>query len=446
MENKVLTYRPWSRGSRCLLNKTLTLLAFVSALLLTACSDDSAQDVRPLVTVEVVPSSQSFVNVERMAATRGVWQMPTGYVSYGTLNSLFADQTDLINNTIDIFFTSDVPFPSGINGDHVNYVQGLFVHGNDDKWRSGVEIQAGGTYYLYGFIPYISNVSASIAPNSETGKYKDGAVLTLTGLPTVTPNDVCVVVGAKNGVQKNGEGIFVNYTEQENYTIPGLLPGDFEYVAGPATGQDDKSQNYVFLLFDHIYSAMKLRFRVDENYSKLRIIKLKTLELKAYSDDANSIPMKRNVKATITLKANSEGVSPLDVTDDVNVVFGDDESSNNSYMDPVPILDRLNNPVVLPSGKDENDEYLFSEFFGSFVPKGISSLELISTYEVWDRKGNCIRDCVARNTLDIKKFFYTHSETNRGCMYVIDLVLEPTYIYVLSEPDLDNPTITITTN
>lgn len=426
------------------------MLAFVSALLLTACSDDSAQDDRPLVTVEVVPSSQSFVNVERMAATRGVWQMPTGYVSYGTLNSLFADQTDLVNNTIDIFFTSDDQFPGGINGELVNYVQGLFMHGSDDKWRSSVEIQAGGTYYLYGFIPYISSVSATIAPNSETHKYKDGAVLTLTGLPTVTPNDVCVVVGAKNGVQKNGEGTFVNYTESENYTIPGLFPGDFEYVAGPPTGQDNKSLNYVFLLFDHIYSAMKLRFRVDENYSKLRIIKLKKLELMAYSDDDNSIPKKRNVKATITLKANSERVSPLDVTDDVtddvNVVFGDDESSNNSYMDPVTILDRLDNPVVLPSGKDGSNNYLFSDFFGSFMPKGISSLELISTYEVWDRKGNCIRDCVARNTLNIKKLFYTHTETKRGCMYVIDLVLEPTYIYVLSEPDLDNPTITVTTN
>ena len=142
MKCEGLTYRPWRRGSRSLLNETLTLLAFVSALLLTACSDDSVQDDRSFVTVEAIPSSQTFVDVEPMSFTRG-WQMPPGFVSYSTLNSLFADQTDLINNTIDIFFTSDEKFLDEVTGLNVNYLQGLFMHSvedNVDKWRSSVKI------------------------------------------------------------------------------------------------------------------------------------------------------------------------------------------------------------------------------------------------------------------------------------------------------------------
>ena len=442
MKCEGLTYRPWRRGSRSLLNKTLTLLAFVSALLLTACSDDSVQDNRLFVTVEAIPSSQTFVDVEPMSFTRG-WQMPTGFVSYSTLNSLFADQTDLINNTIDIFFTSDVPFTDEVTGERVDYLQGLFMHSvedNVDKWRSSVKIIPDNTYYLYGFIPYISSVSATIAPNSETHKYKDGAVLTLRGLPTVTPNDVCVVVGAKNGVQKNGEGQYVNYyNTSANYTIPGLTPGDFEYVAGPAVGADGNGQNYVFLLFEHIYSAMQFRFRVGDVYTGLRKIKLKKLELMAY--DSNSKPKSRNVTATITLEANNtDASSPIKS-------FSFEPYDAHFDMDPVTIYENANPTDYLPSGLDEHSQPIYSSFFGSFVPDAISYLELISTYDVYDTNDNLIRsDCTAKNALSVSKLFYGQENTRRGWKYILNMTIEPTYLYVLSEPDLDNPTINLTTN
>lgn len=401
----------------------VALLALLTAVVMLSCSDDSEQDGKSLVTVEVIPSSQSFVDVERMSFTRGgIWNPPTGYVFYSELNSMFADQTDLVDNTIDIFFTRNEAFTD--DETPKNYIQGLFTHGSDGTWRSSVRIVSGDTYYLYGFIPYISSVSASIAPNAA---YSEGAVLTLQGLPTVTPNDVCVIVGAKNGK--------ADYKQSGEYTVSGLAPGNFSYQAG---GTDE---NYVYLLFEHIFSAMQFRFRVDDVYAALRKIKLKKLELLAYDNDGHL--KKRNVTAQIALKANATGDSPIE---SVNFIPPEDAWFD---MDPVTIFDRTDDPagqVELPTGVDGNGFYKYSNFFGSFVPKAISRLELISTYDVYDQQGNLVRsNCTAKNNLIISELFDQQEETRRGWKYILNMVVEPTYLYILSEPDLDNPTIRLET-
>lgn len=401
----------------------VALLALLTAVVMVSCSDDSEQEGKPLVEVEVIPSSQSFVDVERMSFTRGgIWNPPTGYVFYSELNRLFADQTDLVDNTIDIFFTRNEPFTD--DEPPKNYIQGLFTHGSDGTWRSSVKIVAEDTYFLYGFIPYISSVSASIAPNAA---YSEGAVLTLQGLPTVTPNDVCVIVGAKNGK--------TDYRESGEYTVTGLAPGNFSYQAG-GTGE-----NYVYLLFEHIFSAMQFRFRVDDVYAALRTIKLKKLELLAYDNDGHL--KKRNVTAQIALKANATGDSPIKSVDFIPPVDA------RFDMDPVTIFDRTDDPagqVELPTGVDGNGFYNYSDFFGSFVPKAISRLELISTYDVYDKQGNLIRsNCTAKNNLIISELFDQQEETRRGWKYILNMVVEPTYLYILSEPDLDNPTIRLET-
>lgn len=398
----------------------VALLALLTAVVMVSCSDDSERDGQPLVEVEVIPSSRSFVDVERTSFTRaGVWTPPTGYKTYNEIHGMFEDQTNLVNNTIDLFFTKDEEFTE----DHKKYIQGLFVHGRDDKWRSSVEIDAGYTYYLYGFIPYISSVKASITPNSV---FSEGAVLTLKDLPTVTPNDICVIVGAKNGKDY--------YKESGEYEVTGLAPGVFSYQAG-GTGE-----NRVYLLFEHIFSAMQFRFRVNSTYAELRRIRLKKLELKAYDDHGDL--KTRNVTAQITLKANATGKSPIQSVEYIPLA-GDD-------MDPVTIFDRTDElaaQVDLPSGVDGDGNYLFTNFFGSFVPQDISSLELISTYDVYDRYDNLIRlDSKASNTLRIKDLFDKQEKTGRGWIYVLDMEVNPTYLYMLSEPDLDSPTVTVTTN
>ena len=91
----------------------------------------------------------------------------------------------------------------------------------------------------------------------------------------------------------------------------------------------------------------------------------------------------------------------------------------------------------------------WSESLG-FVPKVSSYYPLESTYDVYDNNrttehpdGNLIRSqCVAVNKIDILRLF-NMATLNRGYVYTIKLKIEPTYLYMLSEPDLDNPTVKI---
>lgn len=79
-----------------------------------------------------------------------------------------------------------------------------------------------------------------------------------------------------------------------------------------------------------------------------------------------------------------------------------------------------------------------SSFLGCFTPGSSSHFLLRSTYDVYDKAGNKIRkDCTAENKLSLT------SDLSRGKMHTVNITVTPTYLYVLSDPDLDNPTVTI---
>jgi hypothetical protein len=79
---------------------------------------------------------------------------------------------------------------------------------------------------------------------------------------------------------------------------------------------------------------------------------------------------------------------------------------------------------------------------GYFLPAYASSpstLSVVRTYDVYDKQGNKIREnCEATNSLASML-----NGIQRGQKRPIELTVNPTYLYVLSEPDLDNPTITM---
>ena len=67
---------------------------------------------------------------------------------------------------------------------------------------------------------------------------------------------------------------------------------------------------------------------------------------------------------------------------------------------------------------------------------------LRSTYDVYDTKGNKVRqNCKAENKIDPYILFNKLSNLDRGKKYIINLTVKPTYLYVMSDPDLDNPTV-----
>lgn len=398
------------------------LFLLAVALLLNACSDTDApgDQEKERVQIELLPFASSYEEKLDVSLTRGddSWTPPSPYVTYDNLNSKFAKQKDLMGKSISVFFTKDDADP----------MEGTFFYRNStNTWQlSNLDVTEG-DYYLYGYIPKEDATSASITPNES---YSDGAVLTIKGLNTVTPSDVCVLIGAKEGPDKYHDG---------DIDDP-LRPGFFKTHINATDG----GNNYIYLLFDHIYASLRFRFKVDPVYDALRTIRLRKLELVAYSSQSGG-EVYAKFDAKITLKATS-GASPIVGS----VEFFPDENSTN--VPPMPIFE----------GDVKLKTTAATEFIGSFVPGDNTYFKLRSTYDVYDKNvnkngngepildedgepvGNLIRQgCKAENTIDLRKWFGNDLVTTRGHSYSLTMTVQPTYLYVLSDPDLDNPTVVI---
>lgn len=258
----------------------------------------------------------------------------------------------------------------------------IFTNG---YWDSHVTMEANKGYTIYGYMSKSAPTSATIA--------KDGAVatMTVTGISAVTADDICFVTGVKDGA-KNDSG--------------DLYQGRFNY-----TGKADN--NYVCLLMDHLFASVKFTFAVDDTYAALRTIKLKKLELNTTVASVN---------ATIALTANATDTDPL-----TSVTY-------TQVAGTAATAEFFNSTEGLPLSKKSEGKTVISDFC-CFAPILNNELTLKTTYDVYDRHNNLIRkDCVATNKLP-------HVNTGRGQSVTLNLTINPTYLYQLSEPDLDNPTI-----
>lgn len=266
---------------------------------------------------------------------------------------------------------------------------------NGFKWQSNIGVKAR-QYYIYGFMPgdVINKSNCSITPLSAD--YANGAVLTLDGLKPISKTDVCVVVGVGGTTEPS--------TDNNNAQL-----GSFLY---DGTGKG-KGQHYVNLLMDHIYSCLQFKMKVAEQYAQVRTIKLKRMELKSSKISAT--------KAVITLTANT-----TDVTD---VTWNTPTGETGMSM----VLFESEEGKALSATTD-------LVLSGNIIPGCTDVLSLVTTYDVYDRKGHLVRkDCVATNKLPSSLVLST---LKAGERQPVALTVAPTYIYVLSDPDLDNPTLT----
>lgn len=302
---------------------------------------------------------------------------------------------------------------------------------SDDKWYINGEGIPTGDYYIYGFMPY--NTAKTVTCSANT-TFEDGAILTFTGLGSMMSKDVCVMVGARHG------------SDADTPEYPGLRIGQFGCsMKSGGSG----NENYLFLLFEHIYARLDFSFRVDEEYAKLRIIKLRELSIKGKTytelDQSDATDMKKEGSITVYLKANSTNTSPI-VND---IKFTSDNASGD--MDPVILFEGEEElpSDKYPAGDPLAGEYKYTDETGyvpyyNFAGNDMKVLYVLrSTYDVYDKQGNLIRsNCVADNVI-IPNEVLNQSQLDRGKKYRIKLTVKPTYLYVMSEPDLNNPTVVI---
>jgi len=360
-------------------------------------SADEEQAEAVSVPVEVSGFVTPYQEAERgrqgAPATRA-WLPPDGFSTIDEASS----------QVIGICFTQDSQEP----------MMGHFFK-SSGNWRTSVEIESAGNYFLYGYTPHITGITCAITDWEGTNsKYSEGAVLTLRNLPTVTSQDYCVVVGAKNGG--------VDYEPDENYSVSGLVRGDFEYAAKANKGVG-AGGNYVFLLFDHLYAALRVRMKVGYTYHSLRTIKLKELKLKARSSEYDT---KAKTSVAVTLKKTDGGTDPVE-----SVVF----TPTGAAMDYGTVYENAEGMALSTA---------YSSYMSYFMPQNVDTLILQSKYDVYDKADtpNLVRkDCTATNTIVISDIFSRQEFTERGKRYTINMTIEPTYLYVMSEPDLDSPTM-----
>ena len=382
------------------------IIGLIGLMGLMGCSKDEASVKAPGASTEVEVASFVTLIDEADGANRAygayganktnrAWTIPSGFVAY----------EDGVQ-PIGIAFTQN---------NHEPMIGSFFK--SSDKWRTDLDIIASADYYyLYGYIPHQTAINYSITGYDGTnGAYSDGAIMTLQKVPTVMPNDLCVVIGAKHGYDREHDG--------NNDGTNRLRKGDFSFRAKAGTDQKD----YVFLLFDHLYAALRVRMRVHDDYAALRTIKLKSLQL-----DTQAGEQKTTKKTTIEikLKANDGSASPIEeeeltFTPTGEAIDGGLEFWSSTY------------------GEQLTTD--FKPFIGHFMPSGITKLILTSTYDVYDRNNkNLIRqNCKVTNSVLLSELFTGQSETERGKRYTINMTIQPTYLYMLSEPDLDNPTVVV---
>ena len=266
---------------------------------------------------------------------------------------------------------------------------------NGSEWRisgfTNEDIGTSHTYSLYGFAP-AEAIGSSLTVGAEN------TTLTLTGLPAVNAKDVCFIVGLQR---------------TENQDTPKGSWDDYEGNFSFTTGSTAETKNLLYLLMDHVYASVCFTMAIDEEYAALRSIKIKKMEL---------LSTQNTTTATITLTPNNTGADPVQ-----SVTYSSATGSSCS----ATFFESKVGDELTTFDTDKAKEYTCC-----FLPGLSNALTLVTTYDVYDRKGNKIDERTASNKLPALTAL-------RGDRVTINLTVAPTYLGVLSDPDFDNPTITI---
>ena len=376
------------------------LLCLMSGLLLEACSSDSASDSRPdnsssERTVRLSAGARQYhVDDAEMASAPGL----TRTVTYPEPTSEWAPITPTDNMLVFVTKEKDSPTASD--------VLSRIFYSTTSGWQSNITITDAGPdnhYLIYGFMPIdAENVNISSATN-----YNAGASMSIKGLKVLTQTDPCVIVGVG---------------KQETSTPDVTLKwGTFDFTFKEGTSD---VIDYMSILLDHIYSRYYFQVKIDADYAQLRTIKITKMTLEALSNDGTQTV--GTVNATVNIQTNTTNTNPIS-----SVTF-----TRNTGTRSVTFFENTTTPLSLTTSYQDAGFCL--------APGDQRWFRLTTVYEVYNRDNKHIRTNTATNTFNTANF-KEHKITNMnpGLDHTIQIIVNPTYLYVLSDSDLDNPTITI---
>ena len=344
-------------------------------MLLSGCSGSSGDDVPP--------SEQSSLQLGAVTRTNGAIKIPNDANPASSIQLFLATLT-----------------PTNENPNLYTMVERTYAYSNG-QWSSNTPfiVKEETPYYLYGYMSSSSSISAT--QSAPDGDYSKGIDLLFTGLPAITFDDICVLVG-------------VQRVEALSSETPTVTEGQYGFRTGI------KGKNYLNLLMAHLYSKLSVSFKIDPNYAELRSIHLKEVTLTSKYADGASVNVNLRSGQGIgspTFPSGSEGavdhiVTLLNLSDAEKVL--DKTLGNTALALDLPAYCR-------PMGME-----------------GTYNLTLTTKYDVYDTKNQNLGERTSEN-----KIQFQAAELRPGIEKVMVLTVKPTYLYVLSEYDADNPTITL---
>lgn len=253
---------------------------------------------------------------------------------------------------------------------------------------SRLVVKPGRDYYMFGYMPADFGTEPVVRQTDATT-----ATMTFTNLPTVTNEDFCIIVGVKEG--KTPLGI----ADQ----------GSFIYHAPENTSNG----YYVSLLADHLYASVEFRVTIDHDYNVLRKVMLTKMTLKS------SATGKTLLDTQVTLTMNDQGTHPI-ATDPVNTLKTEGIAQFDLYnnTDGVEL-----SPTVAQS------------FTGCFAEGLGEDLSIECQYDIYDRMSGALNKIETRTVVNGLKSLLQN--LRRGRKKVINMKVDPTYLYQLSDGDVD---------
>ena len=441
-------------------------------MVLTGCSEDN-EIQKQKRSIHIIPAMGTTPTVD---ITRGEGDQRYGdYIpadAYPVGTNIGLSFYDMANLSAD-------PMPSPLVKKHTGTFDYKGIVNDNPKWGSGVTVEPSTKYKVFGHVP--NNCSSSFVYNFSNESKTEGSKtypensITLTGIKPVSNTDVSVVVGVgkahfwdSTNRNKVSMGEYDNGGSKVKY-IKGAYPRNFEYFTSDGESGDD---DIMYLLMDHLFVQTKFYFAIGENYHKLRDIRIKKIWMSAtdiQSLDAvvylNVTPAEDPKESEPTIKTAITSIDwsmvtfsetnprPSDFVEEKSLIYscGDVQmptgwKTGTPEEKAVALSDEKSKGYMLDEVEDpDNKEEWVLVAPGFFSPVKVDdtpmTFKLITEYDVYDKKGNKTRSAATAINC------YTTGITDiiRGTSYDVHITVEPTYLYQLSDGDLDNPTLKITT-
>lgn len=366
------------------------------SLLVAGCSSDSTEERSSNGKPQQERELRLTMGMSQLQnMTRAAGDLPTGFSAY-TYN-----EKNPINQIVGFLVPTSTATSTNSGKTYICH----FIHeveNSEHVWRSKTYL-SDDQYYFYGYMPNVSATSVNVTAATTEAP----ATITMTGLNAVMPDDICVIEGVKQ------------YSGSE---LPDMTDAIGRFGGESGYYNTNVNEDNFYVLASHIYSALQINMKLDATYANLRKIKLRSISLTPYMNDSE---VAKKINATITV--THRGVNVL--TEAVSVAFTTSETAASSA------------PAVLYGVEGKELTTTGEEFLACLCPSltADTKVRMETHYDVYDKEDNLIRENQsARNTLSLSDL-----TLEQGKKYTITITVAPTYLYVLSDPDLDNPTFTL---